>query len=110
MALGAAGVSCHNNQKVAPAEFEQNRSELISQIKVVRHDGTEEYFINGWIDVETFVGIDSSYAPHEIRVAEISHFVIQTFSKRQTIALVSSIIVPKEGRLQPPDVAGSTGG
>jgi hypothetical protein len=94
IALGAAGVSCHNRQKVAPEEFDQNRSELISQITVVRHDGTEEKFINGWIDDEIFVGIDSSYAPHEIRVSEISHFVIETFSKRQTIALGSVLILP----------------
>jgi hypothetical protein len=94
MALGAAGVSCHNSRKVAPSEFEQSRSALISSIKVVRHDGTEETFINGWIDGETFVGIDSSYAPHEIRVSEISHFVVYTFSKNQTIALPSALILP----------------
>jgi hypothetical protein len=87
-------ISCYHRMKVPVSEFNPKWAQDIEQVTVYKLDGTEIQFVSGWVKDQTFFGLDESYAIQEIPTAEISHFVIRTFSKSQTTVLATSLVAP----------------
>jgi hypothetical protein len=91
--LYVSGVtSCYTTRTVSPDKFNESYSDRVKEITVVKTDGSRQVFVNGWIDGDSFYGIDGSQQVTSIPLAGISHFHLKIFSRGRTLGLTLGLL------------------